>query len=341
MKTFEIVLSEERNVTLTMYLNLESREFHHTARPLMVVLPGGGYAMCSDREAEIVALQYMAVGYQAAVLRYTLRDKGGWPHPINDYDQAMEYIAAHAEEWHIDMDHTATVGFSAGGHLAACTATIAKHKPRGAICVYPAILADILDGCQPDMPRPHEHVSGDTSPCYIVTVRDDGLVNCKNSLVFALALEEKGVQFETHVYSYGNHGFSVGTPAIYYGSISPRVSEWVSGSIGWLEEIMGAFTDKGFTKPVLERTLFSDGEPFLSVNCSLKHILAQPEEVQTLVKPLKDGLRAFAEKSGFTYEGLCSFVGSYTLRTLLETLLIPQEKIEELNKGLKTIPNTL
>ena len=78
MKTFEIILSEERNVTMTMYLNLESPELHYPARPLMVVLPGGGYSMCSDREAEVVALPYLSAGYQVCILRYTLKKKGGW-----------------------------------------------------------------------------------------------------------------------------------------------------------------------------------------------------------------------------------------------------------------------
>lgn len=339
MKTIQIVLSEERNVTLTMYLNLESKEFHFAKRPLMVVLPGGGYAMCSDREAEVVALQYMAAGYQAAVLRYTLKDKGGWPCPINDYDEAMELIASHADEWNIDMDHTATVGFSAGGHLAACTATVAKHRPRGAICVYPAILKDIVDACQPGMPYPHEHVDGKTSPCFLVTARDDGLVNVNNSLVFAQALEKAGVTFELHAYSYGQHGFSVGTPLITNSAITPRAANWVPDSIGWLGEIMGKFTDKGFTQPVLRPRMNGDYEEFLSVDCTLSHMLRQPEPVLQLLKPLFDAVRAIAAGGGFTFEGLCGALGGYPIKLLLETVQTPQAAIEQLDAELSKIPN--
>ena len=66
-------LYEDRaDVFLTTYLwepspSLPAGEM----RPLVLVCPGGGYLNCSDREAEPVALRFAAMGYQAAVLRYS------------------------------------------------------------------------------------------------------------------------------------------------------------------------------------------------------------------------------------------------------------------------------
>ena len=37
----------------------------------MLVLPGGGFRFCSDREGEPVAMAYFAEGYQTFVLDYT------------------------------------------------------------------------------------------------------------------------------------------------------------------------------------------------------------------------------------------------------------------------------
>ena len=45
-------------------------------RPVVVVCPGGGYEMTSDREAEAVAVQFCARGYHAAVLRYSCSPEG-------------------------------------------------------------------------------------------------------------------------------------------------------------------------------------------------------------------------------------------------------------------------
>ena len=62
MKMETIVLHEGRDVTLTAYIQDVEGEFGFMRRPAMLVLPGGGYAMCSDREADPVALAYSKAG---------------------------------------------------------------------------------------------------------------------------------------------------------------------------------------------------------------------------------------------------------------------------------------
>ena len=223
MKAQEIILNEERNVTLTAYIQEADGEFGFSKRPAMLVIPGGGYAMCSDREADPVATAYLKAGYQAFVLRYTCTPKGKWPLPLEDYEQAMALIEERADEWHLDKTKIAAVGFSAGGHLAACAATIAEHKPAAAVLVYPAILKDICDMCQPGMPYPHEHVTAKTCPCFLVAARDDRTVDISNTLRMELALAEKGIAFESHIYSYGGHGFSTGEDWINTNSVCPRL----------------------------------------------------------------------------------------------------------------------
>ncbi|GAP06405.1 hypothetical protein ATHL_01259 [Anaerolinea thermolimosa] len=52
MKTETITLKSNPNVTLTTYLLDTSPEMPNTkVRPAVLVFPGGGYFMCSDREA--------------------------------------------------------------------------------------------------------------------------------------------------------------------------------------------------------------------------------------------------------------------------------------------------
>ena len=41
-------------------------------RPVVVICPGGGYTMTSDREAEPIAMQYLAKGYHSVILRYSV-----------------------------------------------------------------------------------------------------------------------------------------------------------------------------------------------------------------------------------------------------------------------------
>ncbi len=51
--------------------NFEEIDSNRT-RPLVLICLGGGYEFTSDREAEAVAVQYIARGFHACVLRYSV-----------------------------------------------------------------------------------------------------------------------------------------------------------------------------------------------------------------------------------------------------------------------------
>ena len=341
MRAETFILNEERNVTLTAYLQEVDGEFGFSKRPAMLVIPGGGYAMCSDREADPVALAYLKAGYQAFVLRYTVTSKGGWPYPLNDYEQVMVLIEENAEAWHIDAKRIAVVGFSAGGHLAACAATIAQHKPAAAVLVYPAILKDIVDMCQPGMPYPHEHVTPQTCPCFLAAARDDRTVDIKNALMMELALADKGVAFESHIYSYGGHGFSTAEDWINTNSVCPRLPDWVSYSIGWLGEVMGKLTRSGFTEPTAAISMNGDFAPVLSVDCTIRHLRKQCEQVKAVLAPMFAGIEAVAKARGFSLEGLMAAIGCNTAREIMEMVQIPEDTIREIDKALHGMVNEL
>ncbi|MBR5949156.1 MAG: alpha/beta hydrolase [Clostridia bacterium] len=341
MKSEVIVLNEERNVTLTAYLQEVGGEFQFAKRPAMLVLPGGGYAMCSDREADPVALSYSRAGYQTFVLRYTVGAACEWPMPLDDYEAAMALIEQNAEAWHVDSARIAVVGFSAGGHLAACTATVAKHKPAAAILVYAAILPSIVDLCKPNMPYPNEHVDAETCPCFLVAARDDRLVDVTNTLEMELALAKNGIPFESHIYSYGGHGFSTAEKWIHGAIISERAPHWVADSIGWLKEIMGELTPKGMTEPNLAVSRNCDTAPVLSVACSLKHLNTQGDEAKRVLKPLYDGIEMFAKAHGYSREALVKAVENNTAFELLSTLGFEEGAIRALDRELHKIVNVL
>ena len=341
MRLETIILNENRNVTLTAYIQEADGEFQFAKRPAILVLPGGGYAMCSDREADPVALVYLKAGYQAFILRYSTGKHKTWPNPLEDYEQAMALIGERAEEWHLDSGRIAVVGFSAGGHLCACAATIAKHKPAAAILVYPAILKDICDMCQPGMPQPNEYVTGETAPCFLVACRDDRTVDIKNSLMMELAQAEHGIPFESHIYSYGGHGFSTAEDWVINNSRSSRVPDWVEDSIDWLKETLGTLTMKGFSEPNVAVSKNGDTAPVLSVMCTLNHIRKQSGEAQAVLKLLYDGMQAVADARGYAMEGLMASVGNCTVRELTEMVQIDADAISEMDRALHSIVNTI
>ena len=87
-------------------------------RPVVLICPGGGYQMTSDREAEALAVRFMAMGYHAAILRYSVAP-ARFPEALLQLATAVAMLRENAEKWHIDTEKIVVQGSSAGGHLAA------------------------------------------------------------------------------------------------------------------------------------------------------------------------------------------------------------------------------
>lgn len=342
MKIEKIVLNNERNVHMTAYIQEVGGEFSNLpARPAMIVLPGGGYINCSEREADPVALAYSKAGFQTFVLYYTVLEKGGWPLPLQDYDEAVAYILEHAKEWGVYEDKISCVGFSAGGHLAAMAATSAKHKPAVAVLGYPAI------NLMSYVPHAEDGVDRKTSPCFVFGTRTD-FISPLNMLSFLAKLSEHGISFESHIYSYGPHGYSTGEHFVQPAEtgITPRAAHWVEDSIGFIKEIIGDFGESGMTAPAIGRRVNGDDEPMLSVFCTTDHLLSCPA-AEGIMSPVIQAVRTYipgAMHFGMGDEEekteLFSCVArALTLRDLLTTLRFAKEKIAAIDAQLNTIEN--
>ena len=198
-----------------------------------------------------MAMPYLKAGYQAFILRYSIKEKGVWPNPLKDYEQAMQLIRSKAEEWNLYEDKVAVIGFSAGGHLAAAAATMAENRPNAAILGYSLTGLDVKTWSQ-TAPDTISAVDRNTCPCFIFSARTDNVVPVSNSIQFMQALVDNDIAFESHIYAYGPHGFSTGDTSVQSRDISicGRVPNWVEDSIGWLRDVLGDFGENGMMEPV-------------------------------------------------------------------------------------------
>ena len=73
-------------------------------RPAIVLCPGGGYRFTSDREAEAVAMQFLAAGIHVAILRYTVAPQGEYPQALREVAWSVAHIREHAAQYHVDPD---------------------------------------------------------------------------------------------------------------------------------------------------------------------------------------------------------------------------------------------
>lgn len=234
---------------LTGYVQDRSRELSNASlRPAVLILPGGGYLGCSDREAEPVALAYLAEGFNAFVLRYATGEAVPWQESFDDGRAALAWIRAHAGDLDLEVGKVAVVGFSAGGHLAASLGTLSGDRPDALVLGYPVTLAEageLLGKHLPDIP---DAVGADTPPTFLFSTCGDALVPIRHSIALLAALAEHQVPFESHIYLLGRHGLSLAKPLTADGKggyVEEAVAQWQPDSVRFLRRVFGDFPLSG------------------------------------------------------------------------------------------------
>lgn len=86
-------------------------------RPAIIIYPGGGYHRLSPRESEPVAIQMLALGYQAFLLQYSVDAESFYPNQLFQLAHLVRYVRQHAMEFTVDPEKIVVAGFSAVGHL--------------------------------------------------------------------------------------------------------------------------------------------------------------------------------------------------------------------------------
>ena len=328
MLSERIILNEERNVSLTAYLQPVGGEFTGiAARPAVIVIPGGGYRYCSDREADPVAFAYLKAGYQAFILRYSLGEHAAWPHPLEDYEQAMSLIRERAEEWHVVPDRIAVIGFSAGGHLAAAAAAMSENRPNAAILGYPDISGAFAWDLLRDPPDILAAVDGKTCPCFVFASRTDNLVPIKNSVGMIEALTKNDVAFEAHIYSSAPHGLSTGDASVGVREMCCRYPDWVSDSLTWLEDVLGGFGPEGLTEPNFGFKVNGNRDEVLNLDCTMEYLETFPA-VRALLPDCFEGPYRYPAAAGSVI----------TLGSFLRFAKLSEEAVRRIEEKLRAIP---
>ncbi len=119
------------DVELRMYLCNPDGHTADDRRPAIVFFFGGGWRAGSPQQF-LPHCRYLAErGMVAAVADYRVASRHGVTADecVKDAKSAVRWLRANADRLGIDSDRIAAGGGSAGGHLAAATATLPAHDP--------------------------------------------------------------------------------------------------------------------------------------------------------------------------------------------------------------------
>jgi len=235
--------------------------------PAMLIIPGGGYEMVSDREGEPIALEFLYNNYNSFVLKYSVKPIC-YPTQLIEAAMAMIYIKENSIKYHIDVDKVSAIGFSAGGHLCGCLATIYNDenilkafsqeranlvKPNAVILSYAVLssnsdiwhegsIVNVSNGRKDliNYLSLEKQVNKNSVPAFLWHTMEDHCVPVENSLVYAKKCKEEGVPFELHIFEKGQHGLSACNKKsdniiFEVDEVRKNAGEWLKLAINWLK----------------------------------------------------------------------------------------------------------
>jgi acetyl esterase/lipase len=210
----------------------------------VIVAPGGAYLhLASNLEGRQVADWFTSRGMTAFVLKYRLGAKYLYPIPLEDAQRAVRVVRSLAAADGFFPDRVGIIGFSAGGHLAATTATLFDAgkpdasdpverlsdrpdfvilgypwlnamQPSGHYITYCSVIKSIpAETCKQDEEKytPSRHVTAQTPATFIYSTTDDRTVPISASVDFYNALIAASVPAELHIFRHGEHGSGMGS----------------------------------------------------------------------------------------------------------------------------------
>ena len=235
-------------------------------RPAIVFFFGGGWNGGTPGQFRPQATYLAERGMVAIAVDYRVRSRQGTLANIavSDAKAAIRWVRAHADQLGIDPNRIAAGGGSAGGHLAAATATLPGHDdegepakvssaPNALVLFNPALItapvpglqrpeAEKLEklraklGAEPESMSPYHHIRPGLPPTIIFHGESDATVPYHHAELFTEAMTAAGNRCELVGYPHQGHGFfnPYRSAPSAYRDTTRRMDDFLV-SLGWLD----------------------------------------------------------------------------------------------------------
>ena len=240
----------------------------------VILAAGGGHNTLNvGTEAADFVPYFFNYGVNTVILRNRLRRDGYDPRTdeVNDAQQAIRLVRAHAKEWNIDPNKIGIMGFSAGAELAAPAANFfddfekknsAPGDPLAGVSARPDFVGIIYPGPTPFARGATPPIPRNTPPAFITCAGAGDRVHAIWANEYFTAVLQAGIpNVEMHIYGNGRHpGDTLSDGSRMTGGLTYR-NGIPFGT--WQERFIDWFRDLGFLqKPGVETKAAQDVKSF-------------------------------------------------------------------------------
>jgi acetyl esterase/lipase len=201
--------------------------------PLVVCVHGGGWISGDKCDMHELARILVKNGFATACVQYRLAPLHPFPAPVEDVRAFVRHAREHAGPLGIDPGRIASLGISAGGHLAQMIG-VGPDESRVNAVVNICGISDVTDPRAKHYPiswsfldqfmgglpfegneeafraaSPVHQVDEGAAPALLIHGEDDDIVPVEQSRTLADALRQRNVPVRLEVFPGEGHGFSL------------------------------------------------------------------------------------------------------------------------------------
>lgn len=244
LDSFDVVYKRVGKTNLRLDLYAPTNKVYDKT-PLIVYFHGGAWFL-GDKKTDIKGLSGLfntlrERGYAVASVDYRLLSQNApFPACIEDCTDAIRYLVSNSDKYALDPDRIATMGSSAGGHLALLAGLDGNayktndSKDYSVKCIIDlfgpssfvdldsstiskSLATDIFFGFSTNyemyiMASPLFQLNKTSPPIFIAHGNQDTVVNIKNSQVLYNRARELGIEAEFITVQNAEHGLMVADP---------------------------------------------------------------------------------------------------------------------------------
>ncbi|WP_461533736.1 alpha/beta hydrolase [Sinomicrobium sp.] len=258
---FQPLSAQEKIVYKTLDTVSLSLEFYYPQNlvenkkyPVMVFFFGGGWAKGNTQQFKPHAAYFAQRGIIGVLADYRVKSRHKTTpfESLKDAKSVIRFLRSNADKYHIDADKIIVAGGSAGGHLAAATATIAKYNdPKDDLNISPKPNALVLFNPVIDNGpggygynrigeeylhfSPLHNLRKGAPPTVIFLGTEDHLIPVETAQYYKKVMEKIGSRCDLYLYEGQKHGFFNYKREKYYRQTVAKTDEFLV-SLGFLQK---------------------------------------------------------------------------------------------------------